>query len=307
MNFFENIIDSMDYKTFLKIIYKIPSCIFFKDDQLRYVFCTKHWAQQNSDDIIGKTDLEIRKDKENAILAMEADKNILNTGKGCSYIIKSDIDGVVQYLELIKEPVFDDKGKAIGIVALINDVTEKTLFEQKLKELNSTDNLTRLYNRRAGVEIIETLLSEQCKDRAFILIDLNDFKHINDEYGHQMGDTVLKEFGLAIKRSLYDNDVALRLGGDEFIIFLADVKEREQVIGFLTKFQENIDNIKIKDFDETITAAIGVTLIKEPTTFDNLYSITDKMMYESKNMNIPYIIKEGILYYIDKGLVRWEI
>ena len=80
MNYFENIINSLDYEAFLGIIHNSPSCIFFKDTQLRYVFCTKHWEQQNSKDVIGKTDLEIRKDKENAILAMEADKNIIKTG-----------------------------------------------------------------------------------------------------------------------------------------------------------------------------------------------------------------------------------
>ena len=290
MNYIEGIIDSLDYKTFLKIIYKIPSCIFFKDEQLRYVFCTKYWQQQNSEDIIGKTDLEIRKDTENAILAMEADKNILKTGKGCSYIIKSEIDGNIQYLELIKEPIFDDFGKAIGIVGLINDVTDKILFEQKLKELNSTDSLTRLYNRRAGVEIIEKLLEEHCKDRAFMLIDLNKFKQINDNYGHQVGDSVLREFGMAIKRSLYDNDVALRLGGDEFIIFLADVKDKEQVEGFLRKFNENIDAISIRDFDDKISASIGVTLIKDDVTFDKLYASTDKMMYKAKEGGLSYII-----------------
>lgn len=291
MNYFENIMNSVDYSTFLKIIHEIPSCIFFKDEQLRYVFCTKHWAQQNSEDIIGKTDLEIRKDKENAILAMEADKNILNTGKGCSYVIKSDIDGVIQYLELIKEPVFDDNGKAIGIVALINDVTDKIFFEQKLKELNSTDSLTRLYNRRAGVEIIEKLLSEQCNDRAFMLLDLNKFKHINDEYGHQVGDDVLREFSIAIKRSIYDNDVAMRLGGDEFIIFLANVQNEEQVKGFLNKFLANVENIKVRNFNEKITASIGVTIIKEKTTFDKLYAKTDKIMYDVKQSGGTYIIQ----------------
>ena len=292
MDFFETIIDSVDYETFLKIIYKIPSCIFFKDDQLRYVFCTKHWEQQNSENIIGRTDLEIRKDKENAILAMEADKNILNTGKGCSYIIKSDVEGgSLKYLELIKEPIFDDNNKAIGIVGLINDVTDKVLFEQKLKELNATDTLTRLYNRRAGVEIIEKLLAEHCHNRAFLLCDLNKFKNINDEYGHQVGDSVLKEFGVAIKRSIYDDDIAMRLGGDEFIIFLANVETKVQVQGFLHKFLDNVASMKIRGFDEKITASIGATLVKDDTTFDRLYTITDAIMYESKQSGVPYIIK----------------
>lgn len=289
MNYLENIMNSLDYETFLGIIHNIPSCIFFKDTQLRYVFCTKHWEQQNSEDVIGKTDLEIRKDKENAILAMDADKNIIKTGKGCKYVIKSDIDGSISYLELIKEPIFEDN-KVIGIVGLINDVTEKTLFEQKLKELNSTDALTRLYNRRAGVEIIERLLKEQYKNRAFMLIDINEFKHINDTYGHQVGDAVLKEFGFAIKRSLYDNDVALRLGGDEFIIFLSDVQTMVQINGFLQKFLENVDAIKIQDFNEKITASVGATLIKTQETFDALYLKTDKIMYNAKQKGIPYII-----------------
>ena len=291
MNYLESIINSIDYKTFLKIIYRIPSCIFFKDDKLRYVFCTKNWMQQNSRDIIGKTDLEIRKDKENAILAMEADKNILNTGKGCSYIIKSEIDNVIQYMELIKEPVFSDNNNAIGIVGLINDVTEKILFEQKLKELNSTDTLTRLYNRRAGVEIIEELLAEQHNNRAFMLLDLNKFKHINDEYGHQVGDAVLREFGMAIKKSIYDDDLAMRLGGDEFIIFLADVHSDEQVKCFLNKLLDNVENINVKGFDEKITASIGVTLVKEQTTFDKLYAKTDKIMYDVKQSGGTYTIK----------------
>lgn len=221
---------------------------------------------------------------------MEADKNIINTGKGCKYVIKSDIDGSVSYLELIKEPIFDDNNNVIGIVGLINDVTEKTLFEQKLKELNSTDTLTGLYNRRAGVEIIEQFLKKQYENRAFMLIDINKFKHINDAYGHQVGDTVLSEFGLAIKRSLYDNDVALRLGGDEFIIFLSDVQTTEQVEGFLQKFLDNINTIRIRDFNEKITASIGVTLVKDLETFDKLYAKADKIMYEAKQKGVPYII-----------------
>lgn len=132
----KNEVKEFDYNTFTKIISNIPSNIFFKDTELKYRFCTHKWAQLNSNDIVGKTDLEVRKDKENAILAMEADREILRSKKGCSYVIKSDIDGEVSYLELIKEPIIGDDGEAIGIVGLINDVTEKTLMAQKLQELS---------------------------------------------------------------------------------------------------------------------------------------------------------------------------
>ena len=286
--------DSIDFETFLNIIYEIPSCIFFKDTELRYVFCTKHWEQQNTDNIIGKTDIEIRKDKENAIKAMEAGRAILETGKGCSYVIKSDIEGgSLSYLELIKEPIRNKVGKIIGIVGLINDVTEKVLFAEKLKELSSFDSLTHLYNRSTGVEIIEKNLKNVSKPCSFLMMDLNSFKEINDTYGHQMGDVVLKEFSNAIRQCLSEEDVAMRLGGDEFIVFLSDTKEEPDVIVFINKLTEKMNAIKIEGFDRKLTASIGVTVVREPATFDELYNITDKAMYRSKDEMAAYTLSKS--------------
>lgn len=281
----------LDFDTIMRVIHKIPSNIFFKDTKLRYQFMTKRWEQLNTKDAIGKTDLEIRIDKENAELAMKSDLNILNTGRGCKYVIKSDIEGgSLSYLELIKEPVFDETGKVIGIVGLINDVTDKVVFEQQLKEANQKDHLTTLYNRKTGVEIIDEMLKDSWHNRAFMLLDLNDFKHINDVYGHQMGDAVLKEFAIAMKRSIYDDDVALRLGGDEFIIFLANVKSKEQIMGFHKKFLEYVNAIKIEGFEEPLTASIGVTLVNESSTFDELYKKADEVMYTAKRSGQSILI-----------------
>lgn len=139
---FETISKNINYDNFYNIIYTIPSNIFFKDTELKYRFCTHHWSQVNDEDIIGKTDLEIRRDKENAYMAMETDRNIIRSGVGCKYVIKSELEGIVSYLELIKEPVFSDDGKVIGIVGLINDVTEKNLLEQEVKMSNEELKLT---------------------------------------------------------------------------------------------------------------------------------------------------------------------
>lgn len=150
---FDEISKSIGYKDFYSIIEKIPSNIFFKDTELRYRFSTHHWQQVNDENIIGKTDLEIRKDTENALIAMESDRNIIRTGVGCKYVIKSEIDGKVSYLELIKEPMFSEDGTVIGIVGLINDVTEKTLLSQKVEAANEElrsmlDKIQRLSESR---------------------------------------------------------------------------------------------------------------------------------------------------------------
>lgn len=155
----QSLMESMAYETFVTIISDIPSCIFFKDTELRYQFSSHCWQQLISDDIIGKTDLEIRKDKDNAMLAMAADRNILNTGKGSSYVIKSDIDGEISYLQLIKEPVFDKDGNIIGIVGLINDVTEKTLLEKELRQMSNELNEHNIDLQSSNIEL-QNLLSE---------------------------------------------------------------------------------------------------------------------------------------------------
>ena len=84
------IINDIDYKTFVKIINNIQSCIFFKDTELRYRFASHCWEQLQTDDIVGNSDLEVRKDTENAILAMAQDLKIIETGKGCEYVINNN-------------------------------------------------------------------------------------------------------------------------------------------------------------------------------------------------------------------------
>jgi len=126
----------LDLEILKRMISVIPSNIFFKDTELRYQFCSHKWREQADGDIIGKTDLEIRLDKENAIPAMEADREIIRTGIGCRYTIESIVGDTVSYLELIKEPVKDENGNVLGIVGLINDVTEQTLLNRKIKKLS---------------------------------------------------------------------------------------------------------------------------------------------------------------------------
>ena len=130
----------------------LPSLIFFKDRNCRYVFSTKHWNHINADGenwtIRGKTDLDIRKDKDNALLAMEQDRKIIETGIGSTYTIQEHVTGVAEYLEIIKRPVHGDDGDVVGIVGLINDVTEKEELRMRWERSAHTDALTGLSNRR---------------------------------------------------------------------------------------------------------------------------------------------------------------
>lgn len=134
-----NAIRAKDSATFYEIeamLKKLPCNIFLKDAEGKYIFSTQYWHHIDKDEdpnwtIRGKTDMEIRKDKENARLANETDMRIIETGKGMHYVIEEQKDGKPEYLELTKEPVFDEDGKVKGIVAIIIDVTERELLKRK--------------------------------------------------------------------------------------------------------------------------------------------------------------------------------
>lgn len=286
----EEIIPGIDYKSFFNIVRSIPSCIFFKDTDLKYIFSTHIWEQLTTSDIIGKTDLEVRRDKENAILAMKTDQNIIKTKKGCNYVVRSFVDGHIQYLDIKKEPVINSRDEVKGIVGLVNDITEEVILKNKVEELATKDTLTGLFNRQAGTNAIQSSIDKCKANKAFCLLDIDKFKSINDQYGHQVGDKVLKEFGNAIKKSLYDNDIAMRLGGDEFIIFLKNISTKDQIKSFLNKLCKTINNINIEELDYSVAFSIGIKFVDDDSTFDSLYASADKNMYIAKRDNDKYYI-----------------
>lgn len=281
------VMDSVSFHEIEKLLKTLPSNIFLKDTEGRYVFCTHYWHHlKNADDpnwtIRGRTDLEIRKDQGNARKAMEADRRILDTGVGTNYIIEEHCDGVSEFLELIKRPVFDDNGRVTGIVALINDVTEKELLKLELEKRAQVDQLTELLNKSTTQELIEMRLAacgKTGKSGALMMLDLDNFKTVNDCYGHAMGDRVLAEVGRVIRNGFRGADVAGRVGGDEFMIFVQDVGA-EEAAQLAERIGTQIRNLP--DLPE-VTLSIGIALFPaHGKCFAELYHAADAALYEIK-------------------------
>ena len=128
--------DSATFYEIEKMLEKLPCNIFLKDADGKYVFSTHYWdhfIRKNDPNwtIRGKTDLEVRKNKENAKKAHVSDMNIIATGKGQHYVIEEETDGEQQFFELIKEPVTDKNGTVIGIIAQVSNVTELENLRRK--------------------------------------------------------------------------------------------------------------------------------------------------------------------------------
>jgi len=137
--------DSLSLSEVERMLKVLPSCIFLKDTEGKYVFSTQYWNHLDTKGdpnwtIRGKTDIDIRKDKENARKAMEADRRIIETGEGTEYVIEENHDGIRDYLQLIKRPVYDEEGRISGIIALINNITDYQRLKLEMEERAKTDD-----------------------------------------------------------------------------------------------------------------------------------------------------------------------
>jgi len=276
----------IDYDLFKRILKEIPSNIFFKDTECRYVFSTHYWrhlkgAEDPSWDIAGKTDLEIRKDKDNARLAMEQDREIMRTGKGTSYVIEINQDGVTEFLELIKNPVRNEDGDIIGIVGLINDVTEKKLLEKKLEMYAHTDMLTGLYNRDYLDEWIANSMKADMYPLCMISADCDGLKKINESYGHNIGDEFLRLTASLFRAELPEKAVMFRMGGDEFLIILPNTLY-DECKTYIDGLNNSAQSLKLKG--KPVSVSLGVCEVTSPSlSFTKAMELADKRMYMDKN------------------------
>lgn len=278
------LMDSMTFYGIEKILKELPSNIFLKDNKCRYVFATKYWHHlQKPDDanwtIRGKTDVEIRKDKQNAIKAQKKDLEIIETGKGTTYTIEINEDGIQEFFQVIKQPIFNEDGFVIGIIGLINNTTEYELLKRKLQEKAITDELTGLYNRTYLDEFIKAH-NEDCYPISIISADCDKLKEINDTYGHTAGDDYIKAAVSLFKMTLPDNSIIFRMGGDEFIIILPSTSKEEALLA-TNQLRKNAKLFHIEGHELSIS--FGVSAMNSwADGFQKCVAESDRNMYVEK-------------------------
>ena len=264
---------------------ELPSNIFLKDAKGRYVFQTHYWGHNDMGDdpnwdIRGKTDLEVRKDKANAVKAMEADRKIIETGVGTDYIIEENTAGKQEFLELIKRPVFDKDGNVAGIIALINDVTERELLKRELEKHAHTDVLTGLGNHRSFDEYVQEIPHRSDFPIGVISADCDHLKVVNDTRGHLAGDEYLRLSALVVETSLPEGASAFRTGGDELLVFLPGMSEEqaEEVIERMRR-QQQLFNVT----EGSLSISFGAAVINGPEdSIIDAIDRADRAMYADK-------------------------
>ena len=178
----------------------------------------------------------------------------------------------------------NNKWNAIGI---IRDISERKKAEESINELLKKDTLTECYNRRYGLELLEKRMKLCKRDKTPLLIgylDIDDFKEINDTYGHQEGDKVLIETVNALNRCIRDIDILYRTGGDEFIIAFHNTTLENKTI-IKKRIFEELNSLNEKNIlKKNITLSIGFSQYSpnSPKSLDELINTADQSMYLNK-------------------------
>lgn len=168
------------------------------------------------------------------------------------------------------------------------DITEQVLAEQRIKELANHDPLTGLANRHAlGTYIAQEFARLERSDKRCICLyfDLNDFKPINDTYGHNIGDEVLVEIAERMKHLCRASDLAARVGGDEFIIILTDVDDSFDLDDFINRTHLAINEpVATSKATVNVGSSIGfASYPDEANNLDALIKLADERMFDQKS------------------------
>ena len=179
---------------------------------------------------------------------------------------------------------YDNMHDIREIIFAIELIDEEKNRENELLYLSQTDLMTGLKNRGTGENAVQNLINSGIEGM-FCLMDADKFKSINDNYGHDVGDKVIKAIADCLKKTFRNTDITMRLGGDEFAVFVVGVVNEMRGELFIEDLFDAIDAINIPELgDRKITISLGAAFFnaEENPTFEELYKRADSATYESK-------------------------
>lgn len=196
-------------------------------------------------------------------------------------------DGHIGWIESMCVPIMDDNNEMIGALGINRDITDRILETERLNNLAHFDQLTDIPNRYLLLDRL-THLIDHCEryqsSFALLYIDLDNFKQFNDTLGHAFGDEILKETARRLKDSIRNSDTVARIGGDEFVVLLEKVSEKDDISKIAEQFIDTLHKpYVIKNESHKVSGSIGVAIYpNDGNNTDQLLSSADQAMYKAK-------------------------
>lgn len=185
----------------------------------------------------------------------------------------------------------NEAGNPTHILWMVEIIDDEKRQQEKLLYLSETDRMTGINNRGSGEKKIRELIAEG-QGGMFVLMDVDKFKSVNDNYGHSVGDKVLIELANCLKKAFRANDIIMRLGGDEFAVYVPDVHNEaagERIINRLFNVLENTDISELKGNKFYISAGAAFYQTDDKYSFEELYKRADSCTYISKEHKGNYV------------------
>lgn len=180
----------------------------------------------------------------------------------------------------------EEEGKAERLIVSVKDVTMEKKREELLEEQARRDSLTMLYNQHTGKELINEYLSgkDPYASCGLMVIDIDYFKDVNDNYGHLFGNTALIELSHLLQMMFDQKDIIMRAGGDEFAVLLKDITH-SSLVKKAMELVKAVQKLQFKENEYRMTCSVGVCLLPENVsgyTYDQLFRNADWALYQAK-------------------------
>lgn len=276
------------------LVNAIPDLIWLKGVDGRYISCNREFEKffgAHQDDIAGKTDRDfVSVDLAEQFLhhdraAMAGNEPIRNE----EWITYAS-DGRRVFLETTKLPMRTKDGRLIGVLGVGHDITERQMHQQQLEHMAHFDTLTGLPNRVLLADRLQQALAQAQRRKTVLAVaylDLDGFKSVNDRYGHDIGDLLLKALAERMRKALREVDTLARLGGDEFVALYTDLPGVESSLPLLTRLLNAVSEVvEVEGLSLKLSASLGVTFYPQVdvTDADQLLRQSDQAMYQAKQM-----------------------
>ncbi len=241
------------------------------------------------EDVVGKTPSILKSGRHDAAFYAQMWESLAATGSWRGEVWNRKKDGEIYPEMLSISTTRDARGALKDYVAVFSDITHIKAHEEELNRIAHYDALTGLPNRRLLEDRLRQARSRADRERSLLAVcflDLDGFKPINDQFGHAAGDQLLLQIAQRLEKTLRGGDTLARMGGDEFVLLLDDVKSPDECMPVLDRVLELVSRPTIIEGQTVaVSASIGVTLYpQDHSDSDALVRHADQAMYKAKEL-----------------------
>ena len=281
-----------------EVIQASPMAIFVTDARGKIITVNPAFVETASvteAETIGQSIFDLLITSTNSATAHEIWSTVTTAGKWEGEVAMRGPTGEGIPIEMKVTQILDKDGNVTSYAGLFNNITARRTAESRIRYLAHHDYLTGLPNRALFQDRAKQMLASARRYKvrpALIFIDLDKFKPINDEHGHDVGDEVLRIVAKRLSGLMRDTDIVARLGGDEFVIMLPDYEDKNAIYTLSERLLETIrKSIEIDALTLHVGASIGIALYEsDAQTLDEMVHTADGNMYEAKSASDTHIV-----------------